>query len=226
MSSQAPATDDSDARERTLQRQWWLRVLMTLQSPRYALQALRDDSDEAAGARQEPALALLILSGIAAVLSFSGATRTLLDNPERDGAVVAVVVFLGGALYGTAGYWLGGLALHLGVRGARGDGTYRQARHLLAYGLAPLAASLLVWAVRLVALRGDNFRSGGSDEGSVHWVLAGIQFAFLAWAVALLVLGVREVYRFTLIRSLGALLLSLMALGGLGLVALLLTAGV
>ena len=65
MSSQAQAPPES------LQKEWWLRVVMVLQSPGAVFRALRDDSDEAAGARQEPALLLVLLAGIAVVLSFS-----------------------------------------------------------------------------------------------------------------------------------------------------------
>lgn len=226
MSTPAPAAQDRARREAALQREWWLRVPLALQAPRSVFRALRSDSDESAAARQEPALLLTILSGIAAVMSFSGATATLLDNPERDGLVVAVVCFLGGALYGFAGYWLGGLALHMGVRGAKGEGSYRLSRHLLAYALTPLAASLLVvWPIRLVAFGGANFRTGGGDDGAAEWIFTGIELAFLAWSLGLLLVALREVHRFSAVRSLGALLLAAMALGALGLAALSLGAG-
>ena len=39
-------------------RDWWLRTLLVLQSPRSVFAALRDDSREAAGARQEPIIAI------------------------------------------------------------------------------------------------------------------------------------------------------------------------
>ena len=85
---------------------------------------MRDDSD--ARGRRPPGArpaALILLSGIAAVLSFSAATSTLLDDPARDGIVVAGRCFLGGALYGFAGYWLGGLALHWASRARRARGA-------------------------------------------------------------------------------------------------------
>ncbi len=225
MGAPASARRQKDRRDAALQREWWWNVVTVLRSPRAVFAAMRDDSDEAAGARQEPALLLLLVSGVAAVLSFSDATRTLLDDRDADGIVVLVVIFLGGALYGIAGYWLGGLALHMGVHGAKGEGSYRLDRHLLAFALTPLALSLLVvWPIRLLAFQGDNFERGGSDDGAAGWAFTGLALAFLAWSLALLFVGIRVVHGFTVIRSLGALLLSAMALGALGLVAILLGA--
>ena len=92
------------------------------------------------------------------MLAFSATSRELLDDPAVDGALVPVLAFLGGGIYGFAGYWLGGLALYLGVKGAKGEATYREARHILGYALAPLALSLVaVWPARLVAFGSDNF---------------------------------------------------------------------
>jgi len=209
-----PAQDTEAARdeESRLQREWWLRVLMTLQAPRYVFEALRDDRDIAAAARQEPALALTLLSGIAAVISFSPTTRTLLDNVERDGPVVAVLLFLAGGSYGLAAYWVGGGALFLGMRGAKTEASYRQARHLLAYSLTPLAVSLLtVWPVRLVAFGGDNFRTGGADDGIANWIFTGVEFVFLAWSLGMLVYGVQKLNGWTLVRAIGALLYTAIA---------------
>ncbi len=50
---------------RSLQKEWWLRALAVFQSPRGTFAALRDDSVEAAEARQEPIMAIVILAGIA-----------------------------------------------------------------------------------------------------------------------------------------------------------------
>jgi hypothetical protein len=124
-----------------------------------------------------------------------------------------VLAFLGGAVYGLAGYWLGGLALHLGVRGAKGEGSYRQARHVLAYALVPLALSLIVvWPIQAAVFGSDNFRLGGDDEGAGYWAFTGASLMFLAWSLVLLVIGVRELHSWTTVRSLGALLLTAMAL--------------
>jgi hypothetical protein len=199
---------------------------MVLQSPRSVFRAMRDNSNDAAAARQEPALLLVFLAGIAAVLSFSATSGELLDDPDVDGLLVAVLAFLGGGIYGFAGYWLGGLALYLGIRGAKGEGAYRQARHVLAYALAPLALSLVVvWPIRLAVYGSDNFRGGGADEGGGEWAFTAVSYAFAFWSLALLVIGVRELHAWTPIRAVGAILLTVMALLGLAILALVIGAG-
>ena len=220
MSSQAQASRES------LQKEWWLRVLMVLQSPGSVFRAMRDDSDGPAGARQEPVLLLVFLGGIAAVLSFSATSGQFLDDPAVDGLLVAVLAFLGGGIYGFAGYWLGGLALYMGVRGAKGQGSYRQARHILAYALTPLALSLLVvWPIRLAVFGGDTFRTGGDDQGTGEWAFGAVSYAFAAWSVVLLAIGIREVHGWTTIRAIGAVLLTVMALLGLAILALVIGRG-
>jgi hypothetical protein len=184
------------------EREWWLRTLAVFQSPRAVFAALRDDSDEQAGARQEPVLAIVFLAGIAGVLSASETGR-LLDYWEIDAVEVAVVTFLSGGVYAFVTYWLGGALLHLGIRAAGGEGSYRRSRHLLAFAAAPLALSLLLlWPVRLAVFGGDSFRQGGSDEGAGYWIFTGLSIAFAAWAGALLVLGVSVVQRWTIGRAL------------------------
>jgi hypothetical protein len=195
------------------EREWWRRTLAVFQSPHAVFAALRNDSDEEAGARQEPVLALVLLEGMAGIL-FTGASRRFLDEPLADDslAVVAVLVFFSGVIYGTAGYWLGGALLHLGLRGAGGQGSFRRARHVLAFAAAPLALSLLLlWPVRLAAFGGDSFRDGGSDEGVGAWIFDGLSAGFAAWAFGLLVYGISVVERWTLLRA--AVSVGLVALG-------------
>lgn len=191
-----------------------------LRRPREVFAAIADSAEEDDEARQEPLLALVLLAGVAAVVSLSSTSRELLDDPGVDAALASVLLFLAGALYGIAGYWLGGLALHLGLRGTQAeDGTYREARHLLGYSLAPLALSLfLVLPVRLIAFGGDGFRSGGRDEGAGEWALTALALAFVVWSLALLVIGIRTVHGWSVVRALGALLVTAMTLLGLGLV--------
>src|SRR2546421_2865291 len=109
---------------------------------------MRDDSDEPAEARQEPVIALVWLAGIVTVL-WSPVASTLLNDPERDGLTVAVWAFFGGGLYGIAGYWLAGVLVHGAAQAAGGEGSYRQARHIVAFAAAPLGLSLLIWPARL-----------------------------------------------------------------------------
>jgi hypothetical protein len=178
---------------RAEERAWLLRALLVLRSPGAVFAALRDDSDEAARARQEPVLALVGLAGIAAVLWTPVAGR-LLDDPAVDELLVAVWAFVGGGFYGLFGYFVAGGLLFLGLRSAGSPGSYRHARHLLAFALAPVALSLVVvWPIRIAAFGGDVFRSGGDDRGFGDVLLAAGGVAFAAWAAVLLVVGVRTV---------------------------------
>ena len=206
MNAEAPVVEPSP------ERQWWLRTLAVFQGPRAVFAALRDDSDEAAGARQEPVLALVFLAGISGVL-LTGARERFLDDPRIDTVLVAVLVFLTGGIYGATTYWLGGGALHFGLRAAGARGSYRRARHVLAFAAAPLALMLLlVWPVRLVLYGADSFRTGGEDEGTGGLVLDGLAAAFVLWSLALLAYGISVVERWTIVRAAVSLALVLLAL--------------
>ena len=186
-------------------REWMLRALLVLQAPRAVFSALHDDSDEVAAARQEPILALLWLAGIGGVLATSVA-RTLLDDPSRDGIVVAVWAFIGGGLYGALAFWLGGAFLYGASRALGGQGSYRRARHVVAFAAAPVALSLvLVWPLGLAAFGGDLFRSGGSDAGTGEEVLFWSAVGSGVWGLVLLLIGIRAVHGWTWGRSLATL---------------------
>jgi hypothetical protein len=185
-------------------REWLQRAVLVLRAPRAVFAALRDDSDEAAHARQEAALALLWLAGIAGVLATSVA-RTLLDDPTRDGLVVAVWAFIGGGLYGALAFWLGGALVHAASLALGGQGTYRRSRHVVAFAGAPVALSLFIlWPIGLAAFGADLFRSGGSDAGASGDAFFWAALAFGVWALALLVIGTRAVQGWSWSRSLGA----------------------
>ena len=189
----------SDRREK----EWWLRTLAVFQSPRAVFAALRDQSDWEAEARQEPVLAMVLLAGLAGVL-LAPSTGRLLDEQLVDGslAVVAVVLFITGAMYGAATYWIGGVALFVGLKGAGSRGGYRRARHVLAFAAAPLILGLLlVWPVRLAVYGGDTFRSGGSDSGTGVALFDGLLAVFGIWAIGLLVYGISVVERWKLLRA-------------------------
>jgi hypothetical protein len=158
--------------------------------PREVFAGLRDDSDETARARSEAVLALVLLTGIAGVL-WTPVAGTILNDVTLDWLDVAIWAFIGGGLYAIALYFIGGLVLQWLAR-AGGWISYRQARHLLAFAAAPVALSLfLVIPVRLVVYGEDVFHSGGSDRGAGAWAFAGIELAFVAWALVLLALGLR-----------------------------------
>src|ERR687886_250486 len=79
-------------------RAWLARALLVLLDPRPVFAALRDDSEDAARARQEPVLAIVGLAGIALILWTTTAGRVM-DDPAYDGLVVAVWAFIGGAVF-------------------------------------------------------------------------------------------------------------------------------
>jgi Yip1 domain len=182
-------------------RLWLGRALLVLVDPRPVFAALRDDSEDAARARQEPVLALVLLAGIASILWTSVAGRVM-DDPVYDGLVVAVWAFIGGAFYGVFSYFAVGAALFGGLRAAGSVGSYRRARHLLAFACAPLALSLVVWPVRLAVYGGDVFRTGGSDHGAGNTVFVVIELGFVAWALGLLLVGTRTLHAWTWLRTL------------------------
>jgi hypothetical protein len=182
-------------------RVWLARALLVLVDPRPVFAALRDDSEDAARARQEPILAIVGLAGIASILWTSVAGQVM-DDPAFDGLVVAVWAFLGGAFYGLFTYFAVGAALYGGLRAAGSLGSYRRARHLLAFACAPLALSLVLWPVRLAVYGGDVFRTGGSDHGAGNAVFVLLELGFVAWALALLVVGTRALHAWTWPRTL------------------------
>ena len=187
----------------TPERAWWRRVPLVLHRPHEVFAALRDESDEQAHARQEPVLALVVLAGMAVLLS-SARAGTLLDHPGRSEAIVAVWAFVGGLVYGAVAYFALGVLVLLGMTLAGSLVRYRSARHLLAYAAVPLALSLALWPVRLALFGGDSFRSGGSDSAAAGAVLDALQTGFALWAVALLALGIRAYTGFGWGRSLAA----------------------
>jgi len=200
----AEARNHDDA----LQRAWWLRVLAVLISPRPVFAALRDGSDEAVQARQEPVAAVVALAGVAGVLSTSVARR-LLNDPSYDLVVIPVWAFIGGVLYALGLYWVLGGFLWGAVRGLGSLGTYRRSRHLLGLAATPLALSLLtLWPLRIAVYGRDLFRTGGDDFGRGDAIFGGVNLGFAAWAVVLLVIGVRAVHGWTWARALAAVALA------------------
>ena len=181
-------------------RDWWIRTLLVLRRPRPVFAALRDDSRESAADRAEPVLAIVLLAGMAWALSTSTAAH-LMDDDDYDAIIVAIWVFFVGGIYGFFAYFALGGVLHRAVRALGSRGTYRRSRHVLAFASVPLAVSLVAWPVKLAAFAGDAFRTGGSDAGAGGAAFVAIEVVFLAWAVALLVIGVRTVHGWTWARA-------------------------
>lgn len=182
-------------------RAWWLRVPAVLLSPRSVFFALREEDADDVAARSEPILLVVWLAGAATVLA-SPTAAGLLDNPDYDPLLLAVWAFIAGGIYGVIGYFLLGFAVFFGARLLGSLGDFRRERQLVGFALVPLGLSLLVLLpLRLSLFGGDAFRDGGGDEGTGEAVLLGIQLAFVAWSVALLLLGVRVIHGWDWLRS-------------------------
>lgn len=195
------ATADT-ARGSALERSWWLRAPAVLVAPRAVFLSLRDESQEALDARQEPLMALAGLAGIAGVLG-TPVARHLLNDASFSVSLIPVWAFLGGAVYALAVYWLGGGLLYGAARRFGGLGSYQRARQLLALSGAPLALALFtLWPLR-IAIYGQNlFRTGGTDWGPGDRAFGGLLYFALAWSAVLVVVGVRSVHGWSWGRSL------------------------
>ena len=213
VSAQAEPARQEEAREEEA-RAWWLRALLVAQAPRSVFSALRDDSREAADDRQDAIVAVVFLVGVALTLA-SGQAATFADDPARAGIVIPVWLFIAGLLVGLVNYWLAGGVLYLALSRLGGEGSYRQARHLLALAAVPLALSLILLPVRLALYGGDIFRSGGSDTGSAAHVFPVLEAGFGLWSLVLLAIGIRVLHGWSWLRTLAAVVL----FGGLVVVA-------
>ena len=190
------------ARTSALDRSWWLRAPAVLVAPRAVFVSLRDDSEEAVEARQEPITAIAALAGIAGVLA-TPVARHLLNDASFSVSLIPVWAFFGGVVYAVAVYWLGGGLLFGAARRFGSLGSYRRARHLLTLSAVPVALTLFtVWPIR-IAIYGQNlFRTGGSDWGPGDRTFGALLYFAFAWSAVLLVLGVRSVHGWSWGRSL------------------------
>jgi hypothetical protein len=196
------ASAETSARPSALERSWWLRAPAVLVAPRAVFVSLREESAEAVEARQEPLNAMIGLAGFAGVLGTSVA-RHLLNDPSTSVTLIPVWVFLGGAVYAVAVYWLGGGLLYGAARRFGGLGSYQRARHVLALSAAPVALALFtLWPLRIAIYGQDLFRTGGNDWGPGDRIFGGLLYFAFAWSALLLVIGVRSVHGWTWGRSL------------------------
>lgn len=187
---------------------WWKRAPLVLVAPRVVFAALRDDSPEAAEERQDPLAAMIAVAGVATVL-VSPTFRQMLNNGSVDLLLVAVLAAISGVLYAVATTWLGGGLLFGAVRRLGSLGSYRRARHTLELSSAPLALALVTfWPVRLAIYGRDLFRTGGDDYGRGDAIFGGIFLGFVAWALILLLIGVRTTHGWGWGRAAGAIALA------------------
>ena len=190
------------ARASAFERSWWLRAPAVLVAPRAVFASLRDDSEEAVEARQEPLTAIAALAGIAAVLG-TPVARQLLNDFSFSVSLIPVWAFFGGVVYAVAVYWLGGGLLYGAARRFGSLGSYRRARHLLTLAAMPLALALFtLWPVRIAVYGQDLFRTGGYDYGTGDRIFGGLLYFAFAWSAILLIVGVRSVHGWSWARSL------------------------
>jgi Yip1 domain len=189
-------------------RAWWRRVPRVVTAPRAVFAALADTDDVDVDARSEPVLLIVILAGMATII-LTPAWGTVMDDGTVDGLVLVVLTFIGGLFYGTAGYFLLGLAVWLGAKGVGVEAPYRIARHVVAFAAVPVALSALA-VVPVIAVRfgWDWFRSTGSDTHAARNVVVGIGLVFMAWSLALVAVGLRTTFRLPWRGVIGALLLA------------------
>jgi len=203
MDIDAPLAEDAT-------RDWWLRTLLVLQHPRAVFVALRDDSRQASADRAEPILLVVILAGMAGVLTTGTAAHLMdPDGSGLDPGVTAIWAFLFGLIYGAFGYFAVGALLHASVRAFGSQGSYRRSRHVLAFAAVPMALSLVLWPVKLSLYGGDWFRTGGRDTGLGGGIFDLLTYAFFLWALVLLVIGVRAVHGWSRQRALAATVLAI-----------------
>jgi hypothetical protein len=184
-----------------LERNWWLRAPAVLVAPRAVFASLRDDSEAAVEARQEPLTAMIGLAGVGAVLG-SPVARTFLNDPSDAVVLIPVWAFLGGAFYALAVYWAGGALLFGAARRLGGLGSYRRARSVIALASAPLALALFtLWPIRIAIYGQDLFRTGGNDWGPGDRTFGGLLYAAFGWSALLLLIGVRSVHGWSWARS-------------------------
>ena len=114
--------------------------VLVLQHPRAVFVALRDDSKESSADRAEPVLLIVWLAGIAAVLADAS---TYLNDPTRDGVDLLLWAFIGGGISGFFAYLVLGWILHRVGKAFGSQGTFRRARHVIAFASVPIALSLV-----------------------------------------------------------------------------------
>ena len=202
MSARTETPETQDAVERA----WWGRLPQLITSPRAFFSELRDESREAADARQEPLLAVSVLAGFAMFLALATLEPPYGRFDSLSGLNLTLETILGGMIVALSNVWLGGVLVYLGARGLGATSGYRLARHITGFATAPFVLSLVLVVPVRVGLYGMSlFRVGGGDEGAGGDVFIGIDAALLVWTIALVLIGIRETQRWPWQRALGAL---------------------
>jgi hypothetical protein len=213
----AEALTGSDAAQERV-REWWHLLPRVLTRPVDVFVALREEDETDVEARSEPILAIVVVAGMAGIL-LTPAWGTLLDDESLDWIVVAVVTFIGGLLYGAAGYFLLGFVVWLGARGVGVDTRSRPARQLVGFSAVPFALSIVVTLPAIVlAFGSDWFRTGGSDDGTGRVIVTSVGLAFALWSLGLLAVGLRTTFELPWRGVIGALALAAVVMAAVAVV--------
>jgi Yip1 domain len=187
--------------------EWWRLLLRLFYAPGAVFAELRDESREAADARQEPLVAVAFLAGIAMFVGLV-ALEPPYDRFHLDLSAFNMTfeAILGGALVGIANFWLGGALLYLGARGLGATSGYRLARHVAGLATTPFVLVLVLAVPVRVGLFGvDLFRDTGRDSGTGGEVFVALDALALGWTLVLALVGVRATQRWSWARAGAAL---------------------
>ncbi|HST25230.1 MAG TPA: YIP1 family protein [Gaiellaceae bacterium] len=194
---------ETEARER----EWWARLPRLLYAPAGVFAEVRDESREAADARQEPLVAVTFLAGIAMFIGL-----VALEPPFKSTDIdfstfnLALETILGGALVALSNFWLGGTLVYLGARGLGAFSGYRLARHIAGFATAPFILLLVTTVpVRLALYGTDVFKAEGRDSGAGGDVFIAIDAVMLVWTLALVLIGLRTTQQWSWGRAAAAL---------------------
>lgn len=115
--------------------------------------------------------------------------------------------FVTGAVVGIASlHIMATIYARLGARAGRAA-THRQAVHVLAYGGAPMAASLGIWVLTALIAGEITFVHAPKEVDDFVGLLLGMQFlsyvALLIWSVVLQVMGFSEILAVSIARAFG-----------------------
>ena len=149
---------------------------------------LKRDSAKDAAERSELVTGLMFAAGVALALGAGGDELRELDTLDS-----IVWVFVTGLALGFALYWIAGWALAFVVRRLGGAGSPRRVRHVVAFSFAPLVFALAVWLI---------------------W--PPLLLALAAASLVLLLVGLREVFGWSVARAGSAVVLAAVWLGALG----------
>lgn len=149
---------------------------------------LQEEPSEESGDRSEIVAGLAFAAGVAAALAAGGDELRDLDALDSF-----VWIFVTGVVLGFVLYWIVGWALAFVVERLGGGGSRQRTRHVFAFSFLPLVLALVAWLI---------------------W--APLLALLAAASLVLLVLGLREVYGWSVARSGAAVVLAVVWLAALG----------